>query len=59
MIPTERIRAVYAATVVLRYALTMTLHPKKRWFGDTIPINFHFVLAGFIYVLGHYHLGTR
>ena len=51
--------AVYAAAMVLRYALTMILRPEKRWFGDAIPIIFHFVLAGFIYVLGHYHLGTR
>ena len=47
--------AVYAAVMVLRYALTMILRPEKRWLGDTIPIFFHFVLAGFIYVLGHYH----
>lgn len=47
--------AVYAAAMALRYALTMTLHPEKRWFGDTIPIIFHFVLAGFICVLGQYH----
>jgi len=51
--------AVYAAAMVLRYVLTMTLHPEKRWFGDTIPITFHFVLAGFIYVLGHYHQRSR
>jgi len=51
--------AVYAAAMVLRYVLTMILHPEMRWFGDTIPITFHFVLAGFIYVLGHHHLGTQ
>ena len=47
--------AVYAATMVLRYALTMILRPEKRWLGEAIPITFHFVLAGFICVLGHYH----
>ena len=47
--------AVYAGAMILRYVLTMTLHPEKRWFGDAIPIIFHFVLAGFIYVLGHFH----
>ena len=51
--------AVYAAAMVLRYALTMILRPEKRWFGDAIPIIFHFVLAGFIYVLGHYHKRAR
>lgn len=47
--------ATYAGLMVLRYLLTMILHPELRWFGHTIPIFFHFVLAGFIFVLGHYH----
>jgi hypothetical protein len=47
--------AVYAAAMALRYALTMALHPDLRWFGHVIPIAFHFVLAGFIFVIGHYH----
>jgi len=47
--------AAYAALMVFRYILTMNLHPEMRWFGDIIPIIFHFVLAGFIFVLGHYH----
>jgi hypothetical protein len=50
--------AVYVSAMVLRYALTMILRPEKRWFGDAIPIIFHFVLAGFIFVLGHYHGST-
>ena len=29
---------LYAASMVLRYALTMTYRPEMRWFGDTIPI---------------------
>ena len=51
--------AVYAAAMVLRYALTTILRPEKRWFGDAIPIIFHFVLAGFIFVLGDYHQRAR
>lgn len=47
--------AAYAGLMVIRYALTMALHPEMRWFSDIIPIVFHFVLAGFIFVLGHYH----
>lgn len=47
--------AVYASLMVVRYILTMILHPEMRWFGDIIPIIFHFVLAGFIFVLGRYH----
>ena len=45
----------YAGLMILRYALTMILHPEMRWLGDTIPIFFHFVLASFIFVIGHYH----
>lgn len=51
--------AVYAGVMVLRYVLTMTLHPERRWLGDVIPVIFHFVLAGFIFVLGHYHHRAR
>jgi hypothetical protein len=39
--------AIYAGAMVLRYVLTMALHPDQRWLGGTIPIFFHFVLAGF------------
>lgn len=46
---------VYFAAMVLRYVLTMSLHPELRWFGHTIPIWFHMVLAGFLYVYGRYH----
>ena len=51
--------AVYAGAMVLRYVLTMILHPEMRWLGDVIPVIFHFVLAGFIFVLGHYHHRAR
>ncbi len=47
--------AAYVGIMVLRYILTMIEHPEMRWFGPTIPIFFHFVLAGFVYVLGRYH----
>src|SRR6266540_2517812 len=45
---------VYALSMLLRYAVTMTLHPDLRWFTGTIPIAFHFVLAAFLYTLGRY-----
>lgn len=50
--------AVYAGLMVLRYPLTMILHPEMRWVGDIIPIIFHMVLAGFIFILGDYHRMT-
>jgi hypothetical protein len=50
--------AIYAGAMALRYALTMTFYPEMRWLGGTIPIFFHFVLAGFIYVVGRFHSQT-
>jgi len=51
--------ALYAGTMALRYILTMLFRPELRWFGHTIPIFFHFVLAGFIFILGLYHAKTK
>lgn len=45
----------YASSMVLRYLITMYIHPEMRWWGDTIPIFFHFVLAGYLFVIGRYH----
>ncbi len=47
---------IYALSMVVRYGLTMALHPELRWFTGTIPIWFHLVLATFIFTLGHYAL---
>ena len=53
-----RFSAVYAGAMALRYIVTMIFRPEMRWFGATIPIIFHFVLAGFIFILGRYHGDT-
>lgn len=42
----------YAATTIVRYAVTMALRPEWRWFGHTIPIAFHGVLAAYVLVVG-------
>lgn len=47
--------AVYAGSMALRYVLTMSLRPEMCWFGGTIPIFFHFVLAAFFYTWGKFH----
>src|SRR5439155_17881724 len=47
---------IYAVSMVVRYVLTMALHPELRWFTGTIPIWFHFVLAAFVFTLGHYQV---
>lgn len=47
---------VYFVSMVVRYVLRMSWYPEERWFGGTIPIVFHWVLATYIIVLGCYHL---
>jgi len=46
---------VYLAAMIFRYIIRMSLHPEARWFGGTIPIFFHWVLATFIIIFGQYH----
>lgn len=46
---------VYFLGMALRYVVTMTLYPERRWFAGTIPIWFHMVLAVFLYTYSHYH----
>jgi hypothetical protein len=46
---------LYFGAMVLRYIIRMSLHPEARWFGGTIPIFFHWVLATFIILFGRYH----
>ena len=48
--------AIYASSMLLRYVISMILHPEMRWFGGTIPIFFHFVLAAFSYAWGKFHV---
>ena len=50
---------VYFAAMVFRYGWTMLLYPERRWFGGTIPIFFHFVLAGYLFVWGRFYLRTQ
>ena len=46
---------VYLAGMVLRYVIRMSLYPEERWFGGTIPIFFHWVLAAFVILFGRFH----
>lgn len=43
---------VYWAGMVVRYVARMIRKREERWFGGTIPIVFHCVLAGYLFVLG-------
>lgn len=46
---------LYLAVMVARYPVHMYLHPEARWFGGTLPIFFHWVLAAFVIAVGLYH----
>lgn len=46
---------LYLASMIVRYIIRMSLYPEARWFGGTIPILFHWVLASFIIAFGQYH----
>lgn len=46
---------VYWGGMAVRYVVSMALHPERRWFGGTIPIFFHCVLATFLFVVGRYN----
>jgi hypothetical protein len=48
---------LYLAVMIVRYIIRMSLYPETRWFGGTIPIFFHWILASFIIAFGQYHRG--
>ena len=47
---------VYALVMAIRYGVRMRRRPDQRWFGGTIPIVFHFVLASYLYTLGCFYV---
>jgi hypothetical protein len=49
---------LYAAAMIIRYAVRMTRRPSERWFGGAIPIVFHWVLAAYLAVFGTYHVAN-
>jgi hypothetical protein len=50
------VSGVYAGAMAVRYVIRMKHRPGQRWFGGTIPIVFHWVLAAFLLVYGVYNL---
>jgi hypothetical protein len=50
--------AIYAGAMAIRYAVRMRTRPEARWFGGTIPMVFHLVLATYLYALGGFHVGS-
>ena len=52
----QRFSYPYAVIMSIRYIIAMTFYPERRWFGEgTIPIIFHFVLAGYLFTWGHFY----
>ena len=47
---------LYFGGMVLRYVIWMWRRPDQRWFGGTIPIIFHCVVAAFLFTFGTYHV---
>ncbi len=47
---------IYTSIMVTRYILRMVMFPAERWFGGSIPIFFHIVLASFFIINGIYHI---
>lgn len=48
--------ALYALAMPIRYGVRMYRQPDQRWFGGTIPMVFHIVLASYLYVLGKFYV---
>ena len=48
---------VYFVGMLTRYIITMALFPERRWFGGSIPIFLHWVLAAYLYLLSRYYRG--
>jgi hypothetical protein len=48
--------AIYFVATVVRYFVTMSVHPEQRWLTGTIPIFFNLVLAAYFFVLGRFQI---
>jgi hypothetical protein len=48
---------LYFGAMLVRYAVRMTRRPDQRWFGGTIPIIFHSVVALFQWIFAAHHRG--
>src|SRR5258708_40108356 len=47
--------SLYLGVMLMRYVIRMSLYPRERWVGGSIPIFFHCVLASFLLVVAHFH----
>lgn len=49
------IGSIYFAAMLLRLTLGLTVLATHFWFSHHLPTLFHFVLASFVLLLGHFH----
>ncbi len=47
--------SLYLGSMLLRYVVRMALCPEERWFGGSIPIVFHCVLATYVLLFARHH----
>jgi len=50
---------LYFSAMIVRYLRRMIRRPDQRWFGGTIPIVFHSIVAAFQCAFACYHLVAR
>jgi hypothetical protein len=55
----NKIGSFYLLSMIVRYIVWMSLNPDARWFGGTIPIIFHCILASFLIVLSNFYLARK
>lgn len=46
----------YFGALVVRYIVRMIRRPDQRWFGGTIPIVFHSIVAACQWAFGWFHI---
>lgn len=46
---------VYVIAMLIRYIIKIACRADRRWFGGSIPIVFHLVLASYLYTLGCFY----
>ena len=51
-----RFGIIYFVVMLIRYLLGLTFFFELRWFTQTLPILFHFVLAGLVLLTGVAHV---
>jgi hypothetical protein len=47
---------LYLGGMVARYIVRMRRRPDQRWFGGTIPIIFHSLMAAFLWIAAWFHV---